>query len=58
MSPSEYAAVAAVLFSFSLGSFIGHAIGYARRGDVERRRQIAALTGGPKCARSDVAPSE
>jgi len=30
MSPSEYAAVAAVLFSFSLGSFIGHAIGYGK----------------------------
>ena len=58
MSPAEYALLATALIAFAIGLMLGHAAGYARRGDVERRRQIAALTGGPKCARSDVAPSE
>ena len=52
MSPAEYALLATALISFGVGSFAGHAAGYARRGDVERRRQIAALTGGPKYART------
>lgn len=48
MSAAEYAIAAAVLISFSLGTFAGHAAGYARRGDVERRRAIRAMTSGPR----------
>lgn len=51
MSAAEYAALAAVCFAFAIGALLGHATGYARRGDVERRRQHAALTGGPKYRR-------
>ena len=52
MSAAEYAAAAAVCFTFAIGLMLGHAAGYARRGDVERRRQAAALTGGPKYRRA------
>lgn len=58
MSAAEYAIVAAVLFAFALGIFAGHAAGYARRGDVERRRQVAALTGGPNYRRERVGSPE
>lgn len=43
--------VGVVLIAWAIGVFVGHAAGYARRGDVERRRQAAALTGGPKYRR-------
>ena len=37
-----------VKIAFAIGALLGHAAGYARRGDVERRRQAAALTGAPR----------
>lgn len=58
MSAAEYATLAAILFTFAIGMMLGHAAGYARRGDVERRRQLAALNGGPRYSRSDVDTSE
>ncbi len=60
MSAAEYAIVAAVMFAFAIGIFIGHAAGYGRAKDVERRRQEAAITGGPKYARAfhDVGAAE
>lgn len=49
-----------VLIAWAIGVFVGHAFGYARAKDVERRRQIAALNGGPRYARasSDVGAAE
>lgn len=52
MIPFEPTAVLAIaIVMLSLGIFAGHAAGYARAKDVERRRQAAALTGGPKYRR-------
>lgn len=50
----SYSILALALVMFSLGIFAGHAAGYARRGDVERRRQRAAINGGPRYSRSPV----
>lgn len=49
-----------VLIAWAIGVFIGHAFGYARAKDVERRRRVAALNGGPRYARasSDVGSPE
>ena len=47
----DYLVLALVLIAFAIGIMLGHAAGYARRGDVERRRQEAARTGGPKYRR-------
>lgn len=54
----EYAIAAAVLISFSLGAFAGHASGYARRGYVEHVRRLRAIDGGPRYARTDVGAAE
>ena len=40
-----------VLISFSIGIMLGHAAGYGRRGDVERRRAARAMASGPKYQR-------
>ena len=40
-----------VLISFSIGMMLGHAAGYGRRGDIERRRAARALASDPKCQR-------
>ena len=58
MSAAEYAIIAAVLFALSIGIMLGHAAGYARRGDVERRRAAAAMTSGPKYRRERVGAPE
>lgn len=57
MSAAEIIGV--VLIAFAIGIMLGHAAGYARRGDVERKRQIAAMNGGPRYARTtDVGAAE
>lgn len=57
---TAYQILGLVLIAWAIGVFVGHAFGYARAKDVERRRQIAALTGGPQYARrtSDVGAAE
>ena len=55
---SIYLIVSLALVFFALGVFAGHAAGYARAKDVERRRQQAALTGGPSYRRVRVGSPE
>lgn len=51
--------IALALVMFSLGALVGHAAGYARRGDVEHARRMAAVNGGPRYVRSsDVGAAE
>lgn len=50
--------LAALCIVSALSMFAGHAAGYARRGDVERRRAEAARTGGPRYRRASVGASE
>lgn len=49
---SLYLVAAIALAALALGIFAGHAAGYARAKDVERRRAQAAITGGPSYVRS------
>lgn len=48
-----FASIAIACIAFAAGSLIGHAAGYYRRGEVERRRLISAIVGGPKYARRE-----
>ena len=58
MSEAEYAIIAAVLFAFAIGIMLGHAAGYGRAKDLERRRAAAAMTSGPKYRRERVGTPE
>lgn len=55
---SDYLVLALVLFALAIGIMLGHAAGYARRGDVERRRAAAAMTSGPRYRRERVGAPE
>ena len=40
-----------VVIAFAIGIMLGHAAGYGRRGDVERRRAARAMASGPNYQR-------
>lgn len=52
MTAAEYALVATALIAFAIGLMLGHAAGYARAKDLERRRAIRAMTSGLKYVRT------